>query len=454
MTENLPGLAPSEQALFTDLYELNMLRAYMEAGMDGEATFSLFVRKLPERRNFLLACGLAQVLDYLETLHFSEAARDWLAAQPQFPRAFADRLADFRFTGSVRAVPEGTPVFAGEPILEITAPIGEAQVVETYVMNQVQLQTMLASKAHRVVAAAAGRPLVDFGARRMHGTDAAMKAARALYIAGIGATSNVLAAKSLGMPASGTMAHSYIEAFDDELDAFRHFAATFPDTVLLVDTYDTLQGVRKVVRLAEELGEAFRVRAVRLDSGDLGALAQESRRILDEAGLRRVGIFASGGLDEDRIAALVRDGAPVDGFGVGTDLGVSGDAPHLDIAYKLTAYRGRGRMKLSTGKRSLPGPKQVFRDERDGTARDDVIARSHERLPGRPLLVTVMENGRRTPEGGEPPLDRIRAHAAAEIARLPEPVRSLVPAEPPYPVRISDELAAYEAEVSAALRRR
>ena len=297
------------------------------------------------------------------------------------PTAFTQWLEEFRFTGDVDAVPEGTPVFENEPILEVTAPIAQAQLAETFVMNQVHLQTVLASKAARVVTAAEGRSVVDFGPRRMHGIDAAIKAARAFHIAGVAATSNTLAGHIYGVPVARTMAHSFVQAAQNEMEAFRAFTALYPETILLVDTYDTLQGVRHVIALARELGDAFKVRAVRLDSGDLADLATRTRAILDEAGLQRVEIFASGSLDEDTIAEIVAEGAPITGFGVGTSMGVSQDAPGLDIAYKLCAYGGRGRLKLSTGKPVLPSRKQVFRIEEDGRAVRDVIARAEEVLP-------------------------------------------------------------------------
>jgi nicotinate phosphoribosyltransferase len=323
-----------------------------------------------------------------------------------------------RFTGDVWAVPEGTPVFANEPLVEVEAPIAEAQLVEAFVMNQIHLQTVLASKAARVVEAAQGRQVVDFGLRRMHGIDAGLKAARAFHIAGVDTTSNVAAGQAYGLRLAGTLAHSYIQAHDDEYEAFRAFARLYPDTVLLVDTYDTLDGVRKVIDLARELGPAFRVSAMRLDSGDLGDLAIETRRMLDEAGLHHVGIFASGGLNEDEIARLAAMGARIDGFGVGTDMGVSRDAPALDIAYKLVEYAGQSRLKLSTGKVLLPGRKQIFRVDRDGVADHDVLGRRDEDLVGRPLLQQVMAGGRRT-AAGRVSLDEARVYAKRELKRLP-----------------------------------
>ena len=437
-------------ALFTDLYELTMLQTYFAQGMADQAVFSLFVRRLPARRNFLLACGLDTVLDYLEALRFTADDIAYLRFLGHFSDAFLVWLRGFRFSGEVHAVHEGTPVFANEPILEVIAPIAEAQLVETFVMNQVHLQTVLASKAARVVSAAQGRTVVDFGPRRMHGIDAALKAARAFHIAGVDATSNVLAGKIYGVPVAGTMAHSLIQAFDDELDAFRAFARLYPSTVLLVDTYDTLAGVRKVIQLARELGADFKVRAIRLDSGDLAALAFGARQLLDDAGLHQVEIFASGSLDEDVIAALVARGAPITGFGVGTKMGVSADAPDLDIAYKLCAYAGRGRLKLSTGKPVLPGRKQVFREEREGRAICDVIARADEQLEGRPLLQPVMRGGRRLP-AGRIELGKARDHAAAELGRLPEQVGAIAPADPPYPVEVSAALRADQQEITRRL---
>lgn len=446
MSDGAAWVDDANAALLTDLYQLTMLQAYWREGMEGEAVFDLFVRRLPARRNYLLACGLDDALRYLETARFPPAGLDWLASRDEFSTDFCDWLAGFRFTGSVRAVPEGTPVFPDEPILEVAGPIAEAQLAETFLMNQVHVQTVLASKAARVVHAAAGRGVVDFGLRRMHGTDAGMKAARAFHVAGVTATSNVLAGAVYGVPVAGTMAHSYIQAHDDEYAAFRAFATLYPGTILLVDTYDTIEGVEKVVRLARELGDAFRVRGIRLDSGDLAELAFRSREILDGAGLDEVEIFASGGLDEEEIAAVVAADAPITGFGVGTGMGVARDAPALDIAYKLVEYGGAGRLKLSPGKRILPGPKQVFRVEEGGRAARDVIGRAGEDQPGRPLLVEVMRSGERL-AAGRVDLDRARERAADEIGRLPDHVRAIEPADPPYPVDVSDALEAHQREV-------
>lgn len=421
--------------LFADLYEFRMAHAYRALGMEEEAVFSLFVRRLPPGRNFLLACGAEDLCDTLEALRFGAESLAYLRGLGEFPDDFLDWLARFRFSGAVHAIAEGTPVFADEPLVELVAPIAEAQLLETLAMNVVGLQTMLASKAARIVAAAAGRPVVDFGSRRAQGIDAAVAGARAFHLAGVSATSNVLAGARHGIPVAGTMAHSFVQAFGREDDAFRAFLRHHPGTILLVDTYDSLDGVRRVAALAREMGDEFRVRGIRLDSGDLAALAKDARGILDAAGLPHLQIFASGGLDEGRIAGLLAAGAPIDAFGVGTEMSVSGDAPALDIAYKLTAYAGLGRMKFAAGKQTLPGRKQVFR-----TARGDTLALAGEDLPGEALLHPVMAGGRRIRP--RPPLAQSRAAAAASIAALPDPLRALTPAVPHWPVAISAALAA------------
>lgn len=447
MSGLVPWVSDANAVLLTDLYELRMLQAYWAEEMRERASFSLYFRELPERRNFVLACGLEDVLRYLENLRFRQPELDWLRTLEGFHGEFVDWLGALRFTGDVHAVPEGTPVFPEVPLLEIVAPIAEAQLAESFVMNQMHLQSVAASKAARVVAAAAGRAVIDFGMRRTHGADAALKGARAQYLAGVSATSNVLAGRVYGIPVAGTMAHSYVQAHDREFDALRSFARSYPETILLVDTYDTLDGVRRVVDLSRELGDAFRVSGVRIDSGDLRALSFAARRLLDEAGLEQVAIFASGGLDEDAVDALVRAGAPIAGFGVGTRMGASTDAPTLDLAYKLTAYAGQGRLKTSPGKRVLPGRKQVFRQEEAGRAVRDVLARADETLPGRPLLRPVMRNGRRLDAGRED-LEAARERAAREIARLPDSVRALEPARPPYPVETSQALRQHYEEVA------
>lgn len=433
--------APSGTALFADLYEFRMARAYHALGMTDHATFSLSVRRLPPTRNVLLACGIDEAIDLVAGLRFDGAAIAALRALGEFPEPFLDWLAAFRFSGDIDAVAEGTPVFAEEPLLEITAPIAEGQLLETLVMNQVGLQTLLASKALRVVSAAAGRTVVDFGSRRAQGIDAALAGARAFHIAGVAGTSLVAAGARHGIPVVGTMAHSFVQACADETEAFRAYASLYPETILLVDTYDTLEGVRRVIALAQALGPDCRLRGIRLDSGDLASLASAARAALDAAGLQHLQIFASGGLDEHRIAALVRSGAPIDAFGVGTEMSVSADAPSLDLVYKLAAYAGTPRTKLSPGKRILPGRKQVFR------ADGDVIARAGERLEGTPLLRPVVRGGARVVAGAT--LAEARATATQGLAVLPPTLRDLAPADPPYPVRISAALAALLAQLRA-----
>lgn len=424
-------------SLLTDLYELTMLQAYHREAMYGSATFTLSVRGLPKNRNFLIAAGLADALHYLANLRFSEDVLTYLNTLPQFDAEFLEWLRDFRFTGDVFAVLEGTPVFADEPILEIVAPLPEAQLVETFVMNQVHLQTVIASKAARVVLAAQGRTVVDFGLRRTHGSDAGMKAARAAYIAGVDATSNVLAGSVYQIPVAGTMAHSYVQAHDSEVEALERFARHYHGTTLLVDTYDTLKGVQHVIDLAERLGNDFTVKAIRLDSGDLAELALNARKMLDDSNLEAVEIFASGGLDEYSVRGIISSGAPIDGFGVGTKMNASTDAPTLDITYKLAEYEGRGRTKLSPGKPILPGRKQVFRFENDGTVTHDEICGIDEPSIGRPLLQQVMKNGKILAESNRS-LEEIRSFAEKEISKLPERLRELEPTE--FRVDVSKKL--------------
>jgi nicotinate phosphoribosyltransferase len=430
---------PARSALFTDLYELTMAAAYHAEGMEALAVFELFFRGLPNSRNYVVAAGLDDVLDYLERWRFTEEDITYLAAQIPMPTGFADALRRLRFVGDVHAVPEGTVVFGNEPLVQVIAPIIQGQIVETFVLNQVHFQSVAATKAARVVSAAAGRQVVDFGSRRAHGTDAALRVARASYLAGAAGTSNVLAGKRYGMPVVGTMAHSYIQAHDDEAEAFEAFARLHPRTTLLVDTSDTLAAVGKIIELSRRLGDKFDIGAIRLDSGNFGHLAKESRALLDEAGMRDVRIFASGGLDECDIAALIEGGAPIDGFGVGTKLAVSADAPSLDMAYKLVEYDGRPRTKLSAGKVICPGRKQVFRLCDGERMKQDVIGRHDEDLPGRPLLEPVMAGGKRLP-AGRVSLEAARSHCQAQLALLAEPLRALKRADEPYPVTFSDLL--------------
>jgi nicotinate phosphoribosyltransferase len=434
----------SNVALLTDLYELNMLQSYFAEGMNDIAVFDLFIRRLAPNRNYLVACGLEHVLHYLESLSFSDEAIAYLRSLKQFSNSFLESLTYFRFTGDVYAVPEGSIVFANEPLIEVVAPLPEAQLVETFLMNQVHLGTLAASKAARVVWAAAGRSVVDFGARSMHGADAAVKEPRAFYIAGMDSTSSVLAGQMWGIPLAGTMAHSYVLAFDSELEAFRHFVRTYPTAVLIVDTYDTTRGVEHTIELARELGSQFRLSGIRLDSGDLGKHAREARRQLDAAGLQQVKIFASSSLDEYEIQRLVSDGVPIDGFGVGRSLATSADGSFLDTAYKLAEYAGTPKMKLSESKATLPGRKQVFRESVAGKAVRDVLGLVDEpHVAGEPLLVKVMENGRRlqAPET----VDFCRTRCGTQRSSLPASLMSLSKADPGYPVELSQGLRQLQA---------
>jgi nicotinate phosphoribosyltransferase len=439
--------------LLTDLYQLNMMQAYLDRGETRTAVFEFFVRSLPARRQFLMTAGLAQMLDYLETLRFSPAELDWLTSTGRFGPQLIDYLASLRFTGDVHAMPEGTICFPNEPILRVTAPLPQGQLIESRAMNILHFQTMVASKAARVVLAAGKRPVVDFGFRRAHGAEAGLMAARASYVAGFTGTATVLAEKLFGIPTFGTMAHSFIEAHDDEVTAFETFARSRPNNItLLIDTYDTEAAARKVVALAHRLAQdGITIRAVRLDSGDLVALASSVRRILDAGGCPDITIFASGGLDEDAIAAMLRAGAPIDGFGVGTSLTTSADAPSLDCAYKLQEYAGLARRKRSFGKVTWPGRKQVWRSHgADGRMAEDVIGLEGDAAAGEPLLRLVMQNGRRVDP--PPTLADIRATAQRELARLPESLRSLAGGAP-YPVQVSASLQSLAAETDERLMR-
>lgn len=450
MTFRAQAAAPAD-ALLTDLYQLSMMQAYWEHGLTEAATFDLFCRRLPPNRNLLIACGLEAALDYLEGLAVAPADLEFLDSLNRFSRDFLDRLEGLRFRGEVRAVPEGTPVFGNEPMLEVTAALPEAQIVETYLLSAIHHQTMAASAAYRLVAAARGVPVVDFGTRHAQGAAAGVDTARAAYIAGFAATSNVAAGRQFGVPISGTMAHSYIQAHEHEADALASFTQTHPGTTLLVDTYNTRNGVQKVIDLAARQGDRFDVAAIRIDSGDLGTSARLAREMLDRAGLASVRIIVSGELDAGSIAEMVAARAPVDGFGVGTALAVSTDAPYLDTAYKLAAYAGQGRMKLAASKRTWPGRKQVFRQVEHGVAVRDVLAQEDERLDGLPLLETVMLGGQRLRKK-QPLLDAVRERTARTIAQLPKRVRGLEVAEPAYSVLISDRLAGATSELAGRLR--
>jgi nicotinate phosphoribosyltransferase len=428
-------------ALSTDFYELTMMAGYYTAGITSPATFELYVRDLPLHRSFLIAAGLEQALAYLESLRFDAADIAHFRSLPNLERVpaafFDDYLPRFRFTGEVWAIEEGTPVFPPEPLLRITAPMPEAQLVETALLAHIGFQTSVASRTARVVEAAAGRPVVDFGARRAHGLEAGLLAARAAFLAGCDATSNVDAGRRFGIPVSGTMAHSWVMTFPDELTAFRTYVEVFGDTVLLIDTYDTEQAARRIV------ASGLKPRAVRLDSGDLIAVSRRVRAILDAGGLRDTAIFVSSDLHEERIAEIVAAGAPIDGFGVGGALSTVSDAPALGAIYKLVEIERGGSnvpiMKLSPGKQSYPGRKQVWRRFENGRAIEDVIelADALRADSGNPLLTRVMVNGRRT--NAAPSLADLRARSRAAVATLPEPVRRIRDTSV-YPVRIGDEL--------------
>jgi len=435
-------MEPESSVLLTDLYQLTMLQGYFDLGMNETAVFEFFVRKLPPSRNFLIAAGIEQALDYLERLRFTPEELAWLVKSGRFSREFLDSLERLRFTGDVHAMPEGTVFFPHEPILRVTAPLPQAQLVETRLINLLHFQTLIASKAARLVLAAPGKFLVDFGLRRAHGAEAGLFAARAAYLAGLSGSATVLSELLYDVPAYGTMAHSFIQAHDDEAEAFIHFAHAQPQNVtFLLDTYDTEAAAEKVVSLAPLLKqEGIAIKAVRLDSGDLGDHARKVRRILDNGGLREVKIFASGNLDESVLHTLMESGAPIDGFGIGTDLVTSADAPHLDCAYKLQEYAGRARRKRSEGKATWPGRKQVYRHyDAEGRMVSDLLTLEGDPQEGKALIHPVMRSGRRL----IPPIPVVesRKHASAELARLPEPLLQLRNA-PPYPVKIADALRA------------
>ena len=433
-------LHPADAAastLLTDLYELTMAAAYLADGNHAPATFELWVRRLGGRRSFLVAAGLEDALRYLEGLRFEVEALAYLHSLGRFDPGFLDYLGGLRFTGDVWAMPEGTIAFAGEPLLRVTAPIIEAQLAETFLLNAVGFHTLIASQAARVTLAAQGRPWVEFGARRAHGTDAALGAARCAYLGGAAATSLVLAGREFDIPVTGTMAHSYVLSHPSEREAFLAFARACPaDPVLLIDTFDTPAGARSAAEAARELAaEGISVSGVRLDSGDLGSLAVEVRRILDAAGFPGIRILASGGLDERGLAALVAAGAPIDGFGIGTRLVTGGEDPSLDAVYKLVEAAGEPRLKTSTGKETLPGVKQVLRTETAGRIVEDTIALDGEKgVTGWPLLRQVMGGGRRL----DPPetLEAARERCRAGLGLLPEALRSLEAAQD-APVRLS-----------------
>ena len=438
------------QALLTDFYQLTMLAAYHEQEMLDTAVFEFFVRKLPPNRNFYVAAGLESALDFLENFAFTPEEIDWLAGLGRFKPAFLDWLGKLRFTGSVEAMPEGTIFFTDEPILRVIAPLPEAQIVETRLINLLQFETLIATKAARVRLAAGEKQLVDFGLRRAHGAEAGLLSARASYLAGFDGTSNTLAGMRWNIPVFGTMAHSFVQAHATELAAFAAFARVHPQaTTLLIDTYDTEAAAAALIPLAQKLqAEGCPIRAVRLDSGDLLAHSRQVRAILDEGGLGGVKIFASGNLDEYEIARLIAAGAPIDGFGVGTRMNVSADQPYLDCAYKLQEYAGRPRRKRSEGKATWPGRKQVFRRfDAQGTMAGDILTVAGDVQEGTPVLIPVMRNGKRL--AGSPPLAELRQRTLAQLSTLPEPLRRCETA-PPYPVLVAEPLIRLAAAVDAA----
>ena len=441
-----------DSVLVTDFYQLAMLNAYFDLGMEDIAVFELFVRRLPPERNFLMVAGLAQVLRFLESIEFKPEELDYLAADKRFKPAFIDHLADFRFTGDVHAMAEGTVFFAEEPVLRITAPIFQAQLIETRLINILHMQTLVASKASRFLIAADGRGIVDFGLRCSHGAEAGVFAARASYLAGVDGTATVLAGMRYGIPTMGTMAHSFIQAHDDEAQAFANFARSQPGNVtLLVDTYDIEAATRKVVTLASELARSGAViNAVRIDSGDLGETSRLVRNILDAGGYPDIGIIVSGSLDEHRVEGLVKDGAPINGFGVGTNLDVSPDVPVLDCVYKLQEYAGRARRKRSANKHTWPGAKQVHRRFSDsGFMLEDTVTLADDLQPGEPLLEPVMKSGKCI--SASPDLAVVRAHAAASLGQLPQNIRDLNQ-QPAYPVSIADSVRELARAVDDAQR--
>lgn len=422
--------------LLMDLYELSMLETYMAYGMEDIATFEFFVRKLPAGRDFLMMAGVEQLVEFLETLQYEDEELHWLRRSGMFSTAFLDRLGALRFTGDLDAMPEGTVFFPDEPVLRVTAPLPQAQLVETRLINLIHFQTVIASTAARMVLAAPGKQLMDFGLRRAHGAEAGLLAARAAYLAGFSGTATLAANRAFGIPAVGTMAHSFVQVHDDEATAFERFARVRPKALtLLIDTYDTERGARIVATLAPRLArEGITVGAVRLDSGDLAAHARAVRKILDGAGLNDVRIFASGGLNDRALLALCGSGAPIDGFGIGTGLTTAGDAPALDCAYKLQEYAGRARRKKSEGKATWPGAKQVYRSYApDGTIAADLVALVGEPAEGEPLLKPVIRSGMRCRDLST--LTEARAHAARSLVHLPRSLRRLEPTA--VPVRIS-----------------
>ena len=435
-----------DMALLTDLYELTMAAAYHKKKMTESAVFSLFIRAYPPNRGYFLNAGLEDVLSYLESFELIQEDLDYLETTGLFSTDFLHYLGTLRFTGRVRAIREGRLFFEDEPILEVTAPIIEAQIIESFVVNTINLQVLLATKASRCVEAAQGRGLVDFSLRRTQGPISSLRVARSCYLAGMKGTSNVLAGKLYGIPVSGTMAHSFVTSFSDEMDAFRAFAQAFPsNTVLLIDTYDTIKGAKKAVQIAREMAErGQKLKGVRLDSGDMAELSKKVREVLDEGGFSDALIFASGGFDEFKISDVIRRGAKIDAFGVGTKMGVSADAPYSDIAYKLVKYGDRPVLKLSSGKKTLADEKQVFRAYKDGLMVKDTIALKDEKIDAEPLLNPVMEEGRRINE--PEPLEDIKNRCREEMSKIDKSYKAIQnPAT--YPVELSRKLELLQADM-------
>lgn len=446
-------------SLLMDLYELTMAQSYFVYKKDASATFDLFVRQLPEGRGYLLFCGLEDVLGYLKCLRFEADDISYLRKQRLFSEDFLDYLSGFRFKGDVWAMPEGEIFFANEPVVRVTASIIEAQFIETFLLNTVNLQTMVASKAMRVVCAAKGKKVYDFSLRRTHGQDAGLKAARASYIAGCCGTSNCLAGKLYGIPVVGTMAHSFVMSFKHEIDAFLAYSSTFPSkTTLLVDTYDTEKGIENAVKIGLFLKEkGHRLQGIRLDSADIPSLSRLARKVLDRVGLDYVKIFASGNLDEIRIKELLSKGAAVDSFGVGTNMGTSADAPSLDVIYKICEVTDEDgkflpTMKLSSAKVTYPGRKQVYRTEdKKGRFLKDILGLEKEKISARPLLIKVVDNGRVI--YGPPMIEKIRMFARDNLLRFPETL-SRINARYKYPLEVSPGLKGLRESLSNQLRRR
>jgi nicotinate phosphoribosyltransferase len=438
---NDPGLlTPAETSLLTDRYEITMAASYHRLGRNETAVFEQFARRLPPNRDWLVACGLGPTLRLISEMRFGAAELEYLSTL-QCSDEFLGYLADFRFSGDIDAMPEGTIAYADEPIVRVTAPLIEAQLLETLLLNQINFQTMIATKAARIVLAADGRgeAVIDFSPRRDHGIDAAMKVARASAVAGFGGTSNVAGAMRYGLAPVGTMAHSYVLSFESEQEAFESFLRENPDNaLLLVDTYDTLEGVRRAVAASQATGIVLT--GIRIDSGDLAALARGSRRLLDEAGLDEAVIVASGDLEEHRIAQMCAAGDPIDLWGVGTELGTSRDSPVVNGVYKLVAERSgdawRGVAKHSEGKGTLPGAKQVLRRFEGETMVEDVIGNADEALEGEPLLVPAMRDGEIL---YAETLEEMRERTTRSLQSLPAALRSRGE-KPTYPVRHSDAL--------------